>query len=81
VPVVTSAGSPMAEVSGTAAVLVDPLDPASIGAGLRQALADPDSHGPPGLARAAEYTWGAAAGALAEVYRAAAATGGRNDST
>ncbi len=81
VGVVTSMGTPMAEVGGDAAVLVDPRDPASIATGLLRALADPASYGPAGLARSREFTWARAAGELASVYREAAGTSPRSDAT
>ena len=58
-PVVTSAGSAMEEVVGDAAVLVDPLDVASIAAGIEAADRQRDELVPLGLERAARYTWDA----------------------
>ena len=52
-PVVTSAGSAMEEVVGDAAVLVDPLDVASIAAGIEEADRRRDELVPLGLERAA----------------------------
>lgn len=69
VPVVTSAGSAMEEVAGGAAELVDPLDPASIAAGIERARARRDELRAAGLERAQRYTWATAAGATAAVYR------------
>lgn len=69
-PVVTSQGTACAEVGGDAAVLVDPLDVASIADGLRTAVGD--AHDDLAVAsglRAAEFSWEAAARATAEVYR------------
>jgi glycosyltransferase involved in cell wall biosynthesis len=71
-PVVTSAGGATEEVAGGAAVLVDPLDPASIAAGLEQALARRDELRGQGLGRAAGFTWDAVARETAAVYREAA---------
>jgi glycosyltransferase involved in cell wall biosynthesis len=68
-PVVTSAGSAMEEVAGGAAVLVDPLDPAAIAAGIREAIDRRDELGRAGVERARLYTWDAAAAATADVYR------------
>lgn len=68
VPVVTSAGSAMAEVTGDLGVLVDPLDVDDVAAGLVRVLADP----PPAsavLERAGTYTWEASAAAHLAVYR------------
>lgn len=70
VPVVTSAGSSMAEFA--VGELVDPLDVDAIAAGLVAAVS-----GGPGRdevrAAAGRYTWAASAAAHAEVYRAASA--------
>lgn len=70
-PVVTSAGSAMAEMVDTAAVLVDPLDPAAIAAGIEEAIARRDALRPAGLARAALYTWERAADAAVAAYEKA----------
>jgi glycosyltransferase involved in cell wall biosynthesis len=71
-PVVTSAGGATEEVAGGAAVLVDPLDPGAIAAGIEDALARRDELRARGLERARAFTWSAAAAATAEVYREAA---------
>jgi glycosyltransferase involved in cell wall biosynthesis len=71
-PVVASRVSSIPEVVGEAAVLVDPLDPASIAAGLEQALARRDELRGQGLGRAAGFTWDAVARETAAVYREAA---------
>ena len=68
-PVVTSAGSAMADVAGAAAVLVDPLDPGAIAAGVEEALARAAELRAAGLERAAAYTWGRAADAAEAAYR------------
>jgi glycosyltransferase involved in cell wall biosynthesis len=69
-PVVTSNVSAMPEIAGGAALLCDPLDPASI------ARAIVDATGPEGerlrllgLERAGRFTWGATAAATLDVYR------------
>jgi glycosyltransferase involved in cell wall biosynthesis len=72
VPVVTSAGSAMAEVAGDAAVLVDPHDPPAIAAGIEAALADRRARAAAGRAVAERHTWQAAADRLAAVYRSVA---------
>jgi glycosyltransferase involved in cell wall biosynthesis len=72
-PVVTSAGGATEEVAGGAAVLVDPLDPASIAAGLEQALARREELRTQGLSRAASFSWKEVARQTAAVYREAAA--------
>ncbi len=68
-PVVTSRGGACEETAGGAAVLVDPLEPESIAAG----IADADSRRAElrvaGLARAAEFTWARAADAVEALWR------------
>ena len=73
VPVVTSAGGATEEVAGGAAVLVDPLDPASIAAGLEEASSRRQELARLGLDRAQAFSWAETAAATAEVYREAAA--------
>jgi len=68
-PVVTSSGTSTEEVAGGAAVLVDPLDVSSIADGLERAVDDTDELARRGRARAEQLTWGAAAGAILDVYR------------
>jgi glycosyltransferase involved in cell wall biosynthesis len=72
-PVVTSAGSAMEEVVGEAAVLVDPLDVASIVAGIEAADRQRDELVPLGLERAERYTWERAVDAAVASYRRAVA--------
>ncbi|HEX6701869.1 MAG TPA: glycosyltransferase family 1 protein [Gaiellaceae bacterium] len=71
-PVVTSAGGATEEVAAGAAVLVDPLDPASIAAGIEQAAGRRDELRRDGLERARRFSWPDAARATADVYREAA---------
>jgi glycosyltransferase involved in cell wall biosynthesis len=71
--VVTSRGGAMEEVADGAAVLVDPLDPAAIAAGLERAAADRDALGRRGIERARAFTWRDVAEATIAVYREAAA--------
>lgn len=68
VPVVTSRGTAMEEVAGGAAVLVDPLDAASIAAGIDEATRRRDDLVPLGLARAAEFTWQRSADAVVALW-------------
>jgi glycosyltransferase involved in cell wall biosynthesis len=56
-PVVTSAGSAMEEVAGGAAVLVDPLDPAAIAAGIEEAVSRRDELRARGLERSRAFSW------------------------
>ena len=59
-PVVTSNVSSLPEVAGDAALLVDPRDPAAIGAALTRLLSDPalaDDLRTRGHARAAAFSW------------------------
>lgn len=77
VPVVTSAGTSMAEFTGDAGVLVDPRDVGAIAAGLTAVLGDTGSRlGAAGRRAAAELTWEQAARATAAVYHDAAGQGG-----
>jgi glycosyltransferase involved in cell wall biosynthesis len=69
VPVVTSRGGATEEVAGGAAVLVDPLDPEEIAAGIAEAIARRDELIPRGLDRAREFTWAAAADAVETLWR------------
>jgi glycosyltransferase involved in cell wall biosynthesis len=72
-PVVTSRNTALAELAGGAAVLVDPLDVDAIAAGIAEAAGKRDALRAAGLERARSFTWEAAAGATAKVYREAAA--------
>jgi glycosyltransferase involved in cell wall biosynthesis len=72
-PVVTSAGGALEELAGGAAVLVDPLDPDSIAAGIAEASSRRGELAQLGPERAARYTWSSAAAATVEVYREAVA--------
>jgi glycosyltransferase involved in cell wall biosynthesis len=71
-PVVTSTASSLPEVAGQAALLVDPHDAAALAAAMIQVLADRALHSrlrTAGLARAAQFTWQAAAEQTLAVYR------------
>lgn len=68
-PVVTSAGTAMEEVADGAAELVDPLDSASIAAGIERAIGRRDELRALGLERARRYSWADAAEATVAVYR------------
>jgi glycosyltransferase involved in cell wall biosynthesis len=59
-------------VSGGAAVLVDPLDPDAIAAGLHEAIDRREELRPLGLARARVFDWHRVAHETAAVYREAA---------
>jgi glycosyltransferase involved in cell wall biosynthesis len=67
-PVVTSAGGATEEVAGGAAVLVDPLDPASVAAGIEEAASRRDELTARGLERARAFTWERVAAETREVY-------------
>ena len=71
-PVVTSAGGATEEVSGGAAVLVDPLDAGAIAAGIAEADRRRDELVRLGLERARAFDWDEVARATAAVYREAA---------
>jgi glycosyltransferase involved in cell wall biosynthesis len=68
-PVVTSRGTATEEVAGGAAVLVDPRDPSSIAAGIREATQRRDEFVALGSARAREFTWERAANAVESLWR------------
>ncbi len=72
-PVVTSEGSAMAELVGDAAILVDPLDVASIAAGIEAADRRRGELVPLGLEQARRYTWERAVDAAVASYRRALA--------
>ncbi len=71
-PVVTSAGGATEEVAGDAAVLVDPLDPASIAAGIEEAVSRRAELAALGLERAKRFTWERVAAETRQVYEEAA---------
>jgi alpha-1,3-rhamnosyl/mannosyltransferase len=73
IPVVTSAGTAMAEACGEAALLVPPLEVERVTAALAESLSDERLRKTlvdRGLKRAARYTWSATARETYEVYRA-----------
>ena len=72
-PVVTSEDSAMAEVAAGAAVLVEPTEPGSIAAGIRDAIERRDELRAAGFARAQRYSWSRTADAVVECYRRALA--------
>lgn len=80
-PVVASEGPPIEEFARDAFVSVDPLEPASIAAGLRTAIARRDALSARGLARAGAYTWSRVAALTAQVYRDVAARSGAGGSS
>jgi glycosyltransferase involved in cell wall biosynthesis len=72
IPVLTSDRSSLPEVAGDAALLVDPLDRAAIGAGLVRLAGDPGLRRDlveAGRRRAAGFTWRATAAATWATYR------------
>jgi glycosyltransferase involved in cell wall biosynthesis len=71
-PVVTSSGGATEEVAGGAAVLVDPLDAASIADGIEEAAKRRDELVRAGLERARAFDWAETAARTADVYREAA---------
>jgi glycosyltransferase involved in cell wall biosynthesis len=71
-PVVAGSNEAAREVAGNAAVLVDPLDPDAIAAGLEEALDRRDELRALGLERARAFDWRDVARATVEVYREAA---------
>jgi glycosyltransferase involved in cell wall biosynthesis len=72
-PVLAARNEAAEEVAGEAAVLVDPLDPDAIAAGIAEAVDRREELRERGLERARAFDWGEVARATAEVYREAAA--------
>jgi glycosyltransferase involved in cell wall biosynthesis len=72
-PVVAGRNDAAEELAGGAAVLVDPLDPDAIAAGIAEAVARADELRAFGLERARAFDWRDVARATLEVYREAAA--------
>jgi glycosyltransferase involved in cell wall biosynthesis len=72
-PVVTSHGGATEETAGGAAVLVDPLEPASIAAGIEEAARRRDDLVVKGRERARAFTWTRAADAVEALWREVAA--------
>ncbi|HKH90577.1 MAG TPA: glycosyltransferase family 1 protein [Gemmatimonadaceae bacterium] len=68
-PVVAASAGALPEVCGDAAVLVDPLDPRAIAAGIERAIADADSLRIRGRARAESFRWPRVAASVAAIYR------------
>jgi glycosyltransferase involved in cell wall biosynthesis len=71
-PVVAGRNDASEEVAGSAAVLVDPLDPDAIAAGLGEAIDRSDELRQRGLERARAFDWREVARATVDVYREAA---------
>ncbi|MGH9398785.1 MAG: glycosyltransferase family 4 protein [Thermoanaerobaculia bacterium] len=70
-PVLTSSTSALQEIAGGHALLVDPMDVASIAAGIVTLATDPERRAELrklGLARAADFSWGTAADLTLSVY-------------
>jgi glycosyltransferase involved in cell wall biosynthesis len=68
-PVVAGRSGALPEVTGGAAILVDPQSATAIADGIEIALDERDRLVPMGLFRAKEFTWDKAAALTAEVYR------------
>ena len=68
-PVVAANSGALPEVTGGAAVLVDPVDPTSIADGIIEAIANRDSLVARGKVRARQFSWREAARLTANVYR------------
>ena len=71
-PVVAARTGALEEVSGDAAVLVDPLDPDAIAAGLNEAIDRREDLRERGLERARAFDWNDVARETVAVYREAA---------
>jgi glycosyltransferase involved in cell wall biosynthesis len=72
-PLVVARTGALEEVAADAAVLVDPLDPDAIAAGLNEAIDQRDELRKRGLERASAFDWREVARETASVYRAAVA--------
>ncbi|MSO57803.1 MAG: glycosyltransferase family 1 protein [Thermoleophilia bacterium] len=72
VPVVASAHPSLDEACGDAAIRVDPLDPAAIAEGVREALRRRDELVPAGFAHAARFSWAASGRVMLAALEAAA---------
>jgi glycosyltransferase involved in cell wall biosynthesis len=70
-PVVAGRNEASEEIAGSAAVLVDPLDPDAIAAGITEAVDRSDELRRLGLERARAFDWREVARATVEVYREA----------
>jgi glycosyltransferase involved in cell wall biosynthesis len=71
-PVVTSNISSLPEVTGDAAILVDPYDPTAIADGIYRVLTDQALHSDlraKGLARARQFSWETSARRVHDIYR------------
>ena len=76
-PVVTSNLSSLPEVTGDAAVLIDPYDPSAIADGIHRVLTDEDLRRDlreKGLARAQQFSWEQSVRRVREIYAQAAAS-------
>lgn len=68
-PVVAGRSGALPEVTGGAAVLVDPRSATAIADGIERAVAEKDTLVPLGRSRARDFSWDRAAALTAEVYR------------
>lgn len=68
-PVVAGNRGALPEVTGSAAVLVDPYDSGAIALGIERAMNERASLVSAGRARAEQFRWSVTAAAMAEVYR------------
>jgi glycosyltransferase involved in cell wall biosynthesis len=78
-PLVTTSGTPMAEVAGRSALLVAPGEPLELASAIevaisKDAAADRERRKADGISISARYTWDACAEAHLAVYRTAAGT-------
>jgi glycosyltransferase involved in cell wall biosynthesis len=67
-PVVAGARGSLPEITGNAAILVDPYDSTAIASGIERAIAQRGKLIALGLARAKQFTWAEAASKVAGVY-------------
>lgn len=71
-PVVASRAGALPEISGSAAVLVDPYDVSSIASGIERAILERESLIALGSERVKQFRWDRTAEAMTEIYRAIA---------
>jgi glycosyltransferase involved in cell wall biosynthesis len=68
-PVVAARSGALPEITGGAAILVDPVSPNEIADGIEEAIRNRTRLATAGRQRAAAFTWAAAASATAAIYR------------
>jgi glycosyltransferase involved in cell wall biosynthesis len=75
VPVVTSVGTPMADIVQTAGICVDPRDVDALAEGIRLAVHDREALAAAAIPRSRQFSWETAAGQTLAAYTDAMSTG------